>query len=176
MDRIRGNPHAAVVLVEYADFECPYCGMAYPYVKRLSKRFLPDDVAEVFRPFPLMQIHPHAMHAAQAAEAAGLQRRFWEMHDLLFENQQRLDDEALFEYALAMGLDIDRFARDFSSEPVIDSIARSVQRGLDEGVNGTPTFFLNGVKLELENYQDLEPLVARAVDAAHGTTVRGQRV
>lgn len=175
MDHIRGNRSAPVLLVEYADFECPYCGMAYPYVKRLSKRFPHDDVAEVFRPFPLMQIHPHALHAAQAAEAAGLQRRFWEMHDVLFENQERLDDDALLEYAEAIGLDIDRFTRDFSSGPVSDSIARSLQRGLDKGVNGTPTFFLNGVKLELENYQDLEPLVARALDAAHRTTVRGQR-
>jgi protein-disulfide isomerase len=149
--------------------------MAYPYVKRLSKRVPHDDVAEVFRPFPLMQIHPHAMHSAQAAEAAGLQQRFWEMHDVLFENQQRLDDGALFEYAAAIRLDMVRFARDFSSADVANSIARSLERGLEEGVSGTPTFFLNGVKLELENYQDLDPLVTRAVDAARRTTVRGQR-
>lgn len=173
MDHIRGNPRAPVVLVEYADFECPYCAMAYPYVKRLSTGFH-DDVAEIFRPFPLMQIHPHAMHAAQAAEAAGLQQRFWQMHDMLFENQRRLDDDALFEYAAAIGLDIDRFARDFLSRPVTDSIARSLRRGLDEGVNGTPTFFLNDVKLELENYQDLGELVARTVNATHAT-VRGKR-
>lgn len=169
MDHIRGNPRAPVVLVEYADFECPYCAMAYPYVKRLSKRFH-DDIAEVFRPFPLIQIHPHAMHAAQAAEAAGLQQRFWLMHDILFENQRRLDDDALFEYAAAIGLDTDRFARDFGSAQVADSIASSLQSGLDDGVIGTPTFFLNDVKLELENYQDLEALVARTVNAAHATT------
>jgi protein-disulfide isomerase len=161
-DHVRGNPNAGVVLLEYADFECPYCGMAYPFMKRLAKRFH-DDLAEVFRPFPLAEIHPHAMHAAQAAEAAGVQGKFWQMHDVLFENQERLDDAALVEYAQGIGLDVERFTTDFASQPVIERIERSVQLGLQEGVNGTPTFFLNGQRLELENYQDLEPTVARAI-------------
>ncbi len=161
-EHVRGNPNAGIVLVEYADFECPYCGMAYPYVKRVGQRFH-EVLAEIFRPFPLTQIHPHAMDAAKAAEAAGLQGKFWEMHDVLFENQRRLDDSALLEYAKAIGLDTERFTRDFTGPEVIDRIERSVQRGLEEGVRGTPAFFLNGTPLELENFQDLEPAVARVV-------------
>ena len=161
-EHVRGNPNAGIVLVEYADFECPYCGMAYPYVKRIAERFH-DVLAEIFRPFPLPEIHPHAMHAAQAAEAAALQGKFWEMHDLLFENQRRLDDAALLEYAAKAGLDTERFKHDFASAEVVDTIQSSLRRGYEEGVRGTPTFFLNGTPLELENFQDLEPAVARVV-------------
>lgn len=164
MEHIRGNSKAKVILVEYADFECPYCGMAYPYVKRAVERFH-DEVAEIFRPFPLVEIHSHAMHAAQAAEAAGLQRKFWEMHDVLFENQQALQDPALLQYATNVGLDIERFKHDFSSPAVMENIARSMRRGEEQGVRGTPTFFLNDVLVEMENYQDLERSVAQAVAA-----------
>ena len=160
---VRGNAKAPVVLVEYADFECPYCAMAYPIVKSLMPRF-GDDLAEVFRPFPLIEIHPHAMHAAQAAEAAGLQRKFWGMHDALFENQQQLDDRSLLVYATKLGLDIDKFTEDFASRATIASVTRSMRLGAREGVRGTPTFFLNGEMLELENYEDLVPIVRAAIE------------
>ena len=160
---VRGNAKAPVVLVEYADFECPYCVMAYPIVKSLVQRF-GDDLAQVFRPFPLTEIHPHAMHAAQAAEAAGLQRKFWGMHDVLFENQQQLDDRSLLVYATKLGLDIDKFKEDFASRATIASVTRSMRLGAREGVRGTPTFFLNAQMLELENFEDLVPIVQGAIE------------
>lgn len=163
-DHVRGNPAARLRLVEYADFECPYCGLAYPYVKRLCER-LGDELAEVFRPFPLIEIHPHALHAAQAAEAAGLQGKFWEMHDCLFEHQRRLSDRDLLRYASELQLDVERFERDIASPPVLAAIERSLQHGAAEGVNGTPTFFLNGTLLEVDRYEELEEIVGRA--AAH---------
>jgi protein-disulfide isomerase len=163
-EHVRGNPKGRLQLVEYADFECPYCAMAYPYVKRAAERFK-DDLAEIFRPFPLIQIHPHAMHAAQAAEAAGLQKKFWEMHDLLFEHQQRLDDRDLLGYARQIGLDIERFERDFASPNVVDAIQRGLQEGENRGVEGTPTFFLNGEELEIGRPEDLEKTVARSLAA-----------
>ena len=161
-DYLRGNPNARLKLVEYADFECPYCGMAFPYVKRAAERFK-DNLAEIFRPFPLTQIHPHALHAAQAAEAAGLQGKFWEMHDILFEYQQRLEDPDLLNYARQIGLDADRFERDFSSPAVVDAIKRSVQEAADQGVEGTPAFFLNGKQLEINSFEDIEGIVAAAL-------------
>ena len=160
-DYVRGNPKARLTLVEYADFECPYCGMAYPYVKRTVERFK-DDLAEIFRPFPLTEIHPHAL---QAAEAAGLQGKFWEMHDVLFENQERLDDKDLLGYAERIGLDAARFKRDFASPRVVDAIQRSLQEGSDQGIQGTPSFFLNGKQLEIERYEDIENAVAKALAA-----------
>ncbi|MGZ3499330.1 MAG: DsbA family protein [Vulcanimicrobiaceae bacterium] len=161
-DHIRGNPDAPVVLVEYADFECPYCAMAYPIVKRLSQRFH-DDLAEVFRPFPLVEIHPHAMHAAQAAEAAAEQGKFWEMHDTLFEHHTNLDDASLITYAHRLGLDLAQFQKDFESPAIVERIARNIRLGVQEGVKGTPTFFLNGVQLQLLSFADLEPLIRRAL-------------
>jgi protein-disulfide isomerase len=170
-DHVRGNPSASVRLVEYADFECPYCGMAEPYAHQVVERFH-DEIALVFRPFPLVEIHPHAMQAAQAAEAASLQRKFWEMHDLLFANQKRLDEASLLQYAQSIGLDLDRFRQDFASRGVLDAISESVARGKEQGVAGTPTFFLNGQLLEIHSYEDLNPLVARSV--ARFATAKGR--
>lgn len=161
-EHVQGNAKAPVVLIEYADFECPYCAMAYPHAKSVARRFH-NQLAYVFRPFPLVNIHAHAMHAAQAAEAAGKQHKFWEMHDLLFENQRRLDDAALMSYAASLGLDMNQFERDFASRQVREHIERSMERGISEGVNGTPTFILNGVPLALESYDALEPIVAQAI-------------
>lgn len=161
-DYVRGNPKARVTLLEYADFECPYCALAYPYVKRTVERFK-DDLAEIFRPFPLTQIHPHALHAAQAAEAAGLQGKFWEMHDILFEHRQRLEDADLLDYARRIGLDVERFERDFESSEVVDAIQRSLKEGAAQGVEGTPWFFLNDKPIEIDRYEDLEKIVAEAL-------------
>jgi len=164
-DHVTGNPNASVVLVEYADFECPYCAMAEPYVKRVIERFH-DDAAIVFRPFPLVEIHPHALHAAQAAEAAGLQDKFWQVHDILFEHQQRLDDASLLHYATTAGLDADRFQEDFGSDAVMEAIKRSMNLGREQGVEGTPTFILNDRTLQIDEYDELERAVTEAVTSA----------
>jgi protein-disulfide isomerase len=161
-DYVRGNPNAKVVLLEYADFECPYCGMAEPYVERAVDRFK-DRIAYIFRPFPLTEIHPHAMHAAQAAEAAGLQDRFWEMHDTLFKHRKQLDDRDLQQYAKNLGLDIKRFENDFASAAVIDAIETTVREGEDDGVQGTPAFYLNGKPLEINQYDDIERSLEEAL-------------
>lgn len=167
-DHVTGNPKARVTLIEYGDFECPYCGMAEPYVKRIIERFH-DDVAVIFREFPLIEIHPYALHAAQAAEAAGLQDKFWPMHDMLYANQKRLDDASLLDYAKAVGLDVGRFQEDFGSHAVLDAIKQSIELGREQGVPGTPAFFLNGEMLQIDQYDDLTRAVEKAVAA---TTAR----
>jgi protein-disulfide isomerase len=146
-DHAQGRANAPLVLVEYGDYECPHCGRAYPIVKQVQ-RVLGDELLFVFRNFPLAQIHPHAMKAAAAAEAAGLQGQFWEMHDLLFENQARLDDQSLLAYAASLDLDVDRFVADAGSDAVAERIAADVEGGARSGVNGTPTFFANGVRVD----------------------------
>jgi protein-disulfide isomerase len=130
-------------MVEYADFECPHCGAAYPIVKALE-RDLHDVLAVVMRHFPLTTVHPHAQFAAEAAEAAGAQGRFWEMHDLLFENQDRLDPPDLAEYASMLGLDTERFAYDLATHRHAAKVRDDFMSGVRSGVSGTPTFFING--------------------------------
>src|SRR6185436_12095704 len=110
-DHIQGPIDAPIALVEYGDYECPYCGEAHPVVKAIQKR-LGERLCFAFRNFPLVNSHPHAEHAAEAAEAAGAKGKFWEMHDILFENQDGLEDEALREYASMLGLDADRLLRE----------------------------------------------------------------
>lgn len=143
-DHLRGSPDAPVVLVEYGDFECPYCGAAYPVVKKLE-RDLPDTLAVVFREFPLVAVHPHAELAAEAAEAAGAQGRFWKMHDMLFEHQSALAPADLLKYATLLHLDLKRFANDLSGHVFLPKVAGDLKSGLQSGVQGTPTFFINGV-------------------------------
>jgi protein-disulfide isomerase len=143
-DHVRGSPDAPVQLVEYGDFECPYCGAAYRVVKKLEKD-LADTLAVVFRQFPLVNVHPHAQLAAEAAEAAGAQGRFWEMHDVLFEHQDALAPADLMKYAAALHLDLKRFASDLSAHAFLSKIGDDMRGGLQSGVKGTPTFFVNGV-------------------------------
>lgn len=144
-DHAEGPPEAPAALVEYGDFECPACGSAYPMVKELHAEE-GDRLRVVFRHFPLNSIHPHARAAACAAEAAGLQGRFWEMHDMLFENQDALEDEDLLGYAGKLGLDIARFDADRQSEEVAERVSDDFRGGVRSGVNGTPTFFVNGLR------------------------------
>ncbi|MDM0015875.1 DsbA family protein [Variovorax sp. J22P168] len=143
-DHLRGSPDAPVVLVEYGDFECPYCGAAYGVVKKLEQD-LPDTLAVVFRQFPLVSVHPHAQLAAEAAEAAGAQGRFWKMHDLLFEHQDALAPADLLRYAAALHLDLNRFAGDLSGHVFLPKVQDDMKGGLQSGVKGTPAFFINGV-------------------------------
>jgi protein-disulfide isomerase len=142
-DHVRGDADAPVELVEYADFECPYCGLAHPIVQELERR-MGQLFTFAFRHFPLAQVHPHARTAACAAEAAGAQGRFWEMHDILFDNQQHLTDRDLLAYAQALDLDIRRFVADMGSAEVAQKVRDDFMSGVRSGVNGTPTFFING--------------------------------
>jgi protein-disulfide isomerase len=154
-DHVQGSQDAQVTLVEYGDYECPYCGEAYPIVKRLEKK-MGRDLRFVFRNFPLTESHPRALAAAQAAEAAGLQGRLWEMHDLLYENQDTLEDKDLIAFARKLKLDVERFTRDFSSNEVRTKIQEDFSAGVRSGVNGTPTFFINGVRHDGSfEYEDL---------------------
>lgn len=142
-DHIQGPATAPVTLVEYGDYQCPYCGQAYPIVKALQ-RTLGDQLRFVFRNFPLAEIHPHAEGAAEAAEAAGAQGKFWEMHDLLFEHQGALDGPDLVQYARQLGLDLARFERDLTEHRFASRVHEDILSGARSGVNGTPTFYVNG--------------------------------
>ncbi len=142
-DHIQGNPDAPITLLEYGDYECPHCGRAYPVVQRIEDR-LGDSLRFVFRNFPLAEVHPHATHAAYAAEAAGRQHRFWEMHDTLFENQDALEDEDLTDYAEELELDVKQFITDMLSFEIAQRVQEDFMSGVRSGVNGTPTFFING--------------------------------
>jgi len=144
-DHTQGPAAAPVTLVEYGDYECPYCGEAEEIVQEIQE-LLGDRLRFVFRQFPLADIHPHAASAAEAAEAAGAQGSFWEMHELLYQNQDRLDDRHLAVYARELGLDLDRFARDMAEHRYAGEVQREVQSGIESGVQGTPTFFINGVR------------------------------
>jgi protein-disulfide isomerase len=163
-DHIKEPRIAPVTLVEYGDYECPYCGKAYYVVKELEQR-AGNLMRFVFRNFPLTTIHPHAERAAEAAEAAGAQGKFWEMHDLLYENQQALEDEDLMKYAAWAGLDINRFVRDMREGRYLNRIREDFLSGTRSGVNGTPTFFINGFRHD--GSLDLVSLTA-AIEAAAG--------
>lgn len=142
-DHVQGPDTAPVTLVEYGDYQCPYCGMAYPVVKSLQ-RALGKQLRFVFRNFPLSDSHPNAQHAAEAAESAGAQGRFWEMHDTLYENQDALDDRDLLSYGKRIGIDADRLARDLEEGAYEARVREDFRSGVRSGVNGTPTFFVNG--------------------------------
>jgi protein-disulfide isomerase len=143
IDHVRG-PSAARLLVEYGDYECPYSRRAFREIQRVERR-LEGGLRFAFRHFPLTEIHPHAMAAAAAAEAAAEQHRFWDMHETLFHRQNSLEDEDIRGYAQDLGLDLELFDEDRSSDAVLARIRRDVQSGVDSGdVRGTPTLFLNG--------------------------------
>ena len=144
-DHLRGRTDAAVTLVEYGDYECPYSGAAYPIVKQIQTR-MGGRLRFVFRNFPIPSLHPHAERAAEAAEAAGAQGKFWEMHDRLFQSQPRLGDEFLSSYAERLGLDVDRFHKELSEHTHAGRIREDLLSGERSGVPGTPTFFINGVR------------------------------
>jgi protein-disulfide isomerase len=146
-DHIAGPDDAPVTLVEYGDYECPYCGMASPIVKR-AQQDLGNRLRFVFRNFPLAESHPHARLAAQAAEAAGAQEKFWEMHDMLFEHQDALEAEDLVGYAKSLGLDVQQFTRELEAGTYEKRVRDDFRSGVRSGVNGTPTFFVNGSRYD----------------------------
>lgn len=142
-DHVKGPRSAVTTLVELGDYECPSCGGAEPTVKAVEAR-LGDRLCFVFRNFPLLELHPHALMAAEAAEAAGAQDRFWEMHDLLFRHQDALEPADLVGYAALAGLDLERFIDDLRSGRHRTKIRADLRSGELSGVHGTPTFFING--------------------------------
>ena len=163
-DHVQGPAKAPATLVEYGDFECPFCGQAHPIVKAVQAR-LGHRMRFVFRHFPLAQIHPHAQHAAEAAEAAGAQGAFWAMHDRLFEHQRQLDDAHLRAHAAAAGMDPDRFAADLGGHVFADRVREDFMSGVRSGVNGTPTFFVNGIRHD--GPWDVDTLSDALMAAAH---------
>jgi len=144
-DHVQGDPAAPCVLVEYGDYQCPSCGQAYPIVKRLQKHF-GKQLAFVFRNFPLTQIHPWAEPAAEAAEFAAAHGKFWEMHDLLYENQQALGESLLLELSDTVDLSSSQLLTAVAEHTYQDRINKDFRGGVRSGVNGTPTFFINGVR------------------------------
>lgn len=156
-DHIQGSLDAPIAFVEYGDYECPFCGEVYPVVEAIQ-RALGNRLCFAFRHFPLTNIHPHAEHAAEAAEAAGAQGRFWEMHDMLFENQDAPDDESLAQHAAALGLDEVRLIREVLAGAYARRVREDFMSGVRGGVNGTPTFFINGERYD--GARGLEPFLA----------------
>jgi protein-disulfide isomerase len=144
-DHIRGPANAPVTLVEYGDYECPYCGLANPIVDEI-RRELGDGLRFVFRNFPLSEVHPHAEHAAEIAEAAGTHHKFWEMHDMLYAHQHALDDQHLAQYLALLGVPASEVKRALVQHAYSERVREDFMSGVRSGVNGTPTFFINGAR------------------------------
>ena len=162
-DHVRGAVDGGVTLIEYGDFQCPFCGDAYPVVKSLLESF--GWLRFVYRHMPLPDLHPRAPAAAEAAEAAGAQGHFWDMHDRLFENQHALDDEQLREHAAALGLDVERFDRELREGVHTQRVEEDLRSGAQSGIPSTPGFFVNGaIHLGSAN----EPELRRVIEAEFG--------
>jgi protein-disulfide isomerase len=170
-DWMKGNKEAKTVLIEFSDFQCPACGAYYQVVKQLNQEFK-DKIQFVYRHFPLRQIHANADLAARSAEAAGKQNKFWEMHDMLFENQNKWSGEKntkdiFIEYARSLNLDIEKFKNDLDSKEVKAKVENDYQDGVRFGVNATPTFFLNDTKLQNpRSYEEFKTLLEEAISKA----------
>jgi protein-disulfide isomerase len=162
-DHVQGPESAPVTLVEYGDFQCPYCAAAHVIVKKVQE-LMGDELRFVFRHFPLSQIHPYAESAAEASEAAGAQGQFWAMHDLLYENQPRLDAPHLLVFAEELRLNMEKFARELEDGIYRDRVREDFLSGVTSGVNGTPAFFINGVRYD--GSWDSAPLVEALKSAA----------
>jgi protein-disulfide isomerase len=147
LDHVQGPDNAPVTLVEYGDYECSYCGQAYPIIKQVQDN-LGVNLRFVFRNFPLTQVHPHAQKAAEAAEEAGAQNKFWDMHDYLYEHQQALGDKDLEKYAGIIGLNLDKFNDDIRNHIHAPRIREDFLSGIQSGVNGTPSFYINEIRYD----------------------------
>jgi protein-disulfide isomerase len=168
-DHILGPSTAPATLLEYGDYECPYCGQAHQVIKELYRQ-MARHMRFVFRHFPLTMIHPHAQHAAESAEAAGSQGKFWEMHDVLYENQQALDDRDLAMYAATIGLDVSQFVDELARHVHAPKVRADFMSGVRSGVNGTPTFFINGKRHD--GSYDFDTLFLAVEEAIKTSTAR----
>ena len=162
-DHSVGPANAPVTLVEYGDFECPHCRRAHPMIQGVI-RYMGDNLRFVFRHFPLAEAHLHSRHAAEAAEAAGAQGKFWEMHDMLFRNQDALEDEDLIMYAARVGLDFQRVAEELAAGIHTREVRDDFRGGVRSGVNGTPTFFINGYRFD-GNWTDANEFIQVLTEA-----------
>ncbi len=166
----RGNKDSTIHLVEYSDFQCPACATRQPLIEDIIQEF-GQHIKLVYRHFPLNSIHDNAQAAAEASEAAGRQGKFWEMHDLLFQNQAEWEKKSSTEavatftgYALDLGLDIDKFIDDAESGSVSKAVNEDYDSGIDAGVNSTPSFFLNGEKINPRNHEEFRTLIREAIE------------
>lgn len=157
---IAGNPNAKVLVEEFGDFQCPACGAAYPLAKQVKIEY-GNDIAFVFKHFPLRQIHVNAQKAAEASECANDQGKFWEMHDKLFENQSQLDRQSISRYAESIGLDMKKFNACLDSGAKAGIVQKEYQEGISRGVKGTPTFFVN--KKVVPNWTQLNSAIQAAL-------------
>jgi protein-disulfide isomerase len=160
-DHIQGNSDSDLIIVEYGDYQCPYCGAAYPVLKELMNQF-GSQIKFVFRNFPLSEMHQYARPAALAAEAANSQGKFWKMHDAIYENQENLNESFLLELAEQLNLNIEQFKEDIQSPALAHKVDADFESGIVSGVNGTPSFFVNGNKFN-GGAEDLIQLVRENV-------------
>jgi protein-disulfide isomerase len=170
-DHIAGRLNAPVILVEYGDFECPHCGRAYDVIEA-ARRYLGDELCLVYRHFPLVEIHPHAQLAAESAEAASAQGRFWEMHALLFRHQQALAPENLLVYARMAGCEVPQVAADLASGKWTRRVMDDRRGGAASGVFGTPTFFINELRYDgpWADFPTFIGVLSHTAQAAHAVT------
>lgn len=162
-DHVRGAADAPVTLVEYGDYECPFCGEAYDLLKDVQ-RAMGDKLRFVFRNFPIAEAHPHAVHAAEFAEEAGRQGLFWPAHDMLYENQSALSDDDLRDYGQRIGLDVSELRNAFNGR-FTEKIRKDFLGGVRSGVNGTPTLFINGIRYD--GPRDAGNMIMALNEAAH---------
>jgi len=165
-DQIKGDPQAKAIFIEYSDFQCPACAAYYPLVKNLIEKY-GTSIVFVYRHFPLQQ-HPAAKPAAYAAEAAGKQGKFWEMHDLLFERQQQWsgknDPEKIFRgYAAELGLSLEQYDQDVDSSDIKGKVESDIRSGQQAKITGTPTFFLNGKSIQPQSVEEFDSLIKNAI-------------
>lgn len=166
-DHVKGPTIASIELVEYGDYQCPHCGAAYPVVKAIEKAYA-GNLKFVFRNFPLSEAHPYAEAAAFAAEAAGRQDKFWQMHDIIFENQYKMNVESLYDFAHTLKLDMRRFEKDFADGEIAEKVESDFESGVRSGVNGTPSFFINGYKYNgMHDFESLTGTLDSVMAARH---------
>ena len=168
-DHVLGQPGAPVTVLEYGDYECPFCRGAARDVHEMLTRY-PDAVRFVFRNFPIAELHPHAVQAAEAAEAAGAQGRFWDMYEVLLQPSSQLDLDSLLDTAADLGLDVGRFRREVTGHAYAAKIERDVREGIQDGVNATPKFYVDGRridgKLPLEGLEDAIRAAVREISGS----------
>jgi protein-disulfide isomerase len=167
-DHVQGRADAPVTLVEYGDYQCPYCGAAQPIVKQLQERF-GDDLRLVFRHFPLQQAHEHALSAATTAEFAAAHGRFWEVHGALYENQEELGSELYVAIVTQVGLDAGQLRAALEGQEYFEKIKLDFNGGVRSGVNGTPSFFVNGTRYDgPRDFETMAEMLDRTIGAAGG--------